>query len=348
MGRHKHIPRSMTLSLSILLLFVLLLGAATAVAVDSPAPPTPEPTETHDGSQSRLDKLGEGTATTLYHEPLSRTIEGMSQKLDSFFGNEQRYEDFTASYGRLRVTSKYGRGGELTLIPKFQLRFKLPNLNRYLKFNLELDTEENDELQNRALESFDDQGRELPPPEPSSKFSSSVSPGLTYNTDENEFDPYAKIKFTYSFNLWGWASSLSQSFERYRSTGNGTRTNLTLISSIGDRYILTLTSKVYHNEVEYTHTDYQVTQGIKLAYQATRRWVISSEASIQGKTDPNWQHDLYTYNVRFRKNIHKGYVFMEIKPEIEFDSEENFHGSPSITLRLEIYYGAMYLDGKRL
>jgi len=328
-----------------LLLLYVLLGTTNAFAETSEnsSQPAAEPQQQE---ESGLDAFGKKTASTLYHEPLSRSIENISQKLDTYFGNEQLYKDYTASYGRFRLTTKYKRGGEFTMVPKFQLRLKLPNLNKHLKLKLELDAEENEDSPEQTVETFDLLSGDLPPKVSSSNFSTSISPGINYNTDEDELDPYAKIKFQYRFPLLNWSSSLSQTFERYRSTGNGTRTNLTLMRPIGERYTLTLTSKVYHNEGEYTHTDYQITQGIKLAYQATRRLTISSEAIIQGKTDPNWQHDLYTVNIQFRKNIHEEYVFLELKPEIEFDSEKNFHGAPSLSLRLEVHYGAIYYNKK--
>jgi hypothetical protein len=41
-----------------------------------------------------------------------------------------------------------------------------------------------------------------------------------------------------------------------------------------------------------------------------------------------------------RRDVHEGYVFFEIKPQLDFRRAEDFKAEASLTLSLEVVYGA--------
>jgi len=57
--------------------------------------------------------IGNTFDATLYREPLSRSVEVMSQRLDSFFGSEQLYEEDcnTDSYASVKFTARFEDDG---------------------------------------------------------------------------------------------------------------------------------------------------------------------------------------------------------------------------------------------
>jgi len=292
--------------------------------------------------------IGETVDTTLRHETLSRSIENFSRRLDSFFGDTQVYEESTDTYGALRLSSRYEQGGNLTFESKFRLRLDLPHTEKRLRVRFELEDEDYDENEstatpsgtttigdrnvNAALQFILKEKR---------NWSASLSPGLRIR---DPLDPYVKLRLRRSLDLMDWRSRLVQKFEWYDSTGFGTLTSVDFDHLLAKKTLLRLTTQAYRNEGEYVAKEFEVSERVAIYNALKRRLVLSSEAAIIGRTEPNWHHERYYVNLHLRRDIHKGFVFLGFVPQIDFIRDNHFRGEPSITLNLEVLYGASYLE----
>jgi hypothetical protein len=328
---------------------------AATISLGTAVPPGDPPAAFRDSSDEELSVLertfgliGRTFETTLRHEDLSRSIEAMSQRLDSFFGAEQFYEENTAtdSYAAVKFSSVYERGGDLSFDPRFRLRIDLPRTERRLKIRFELEDEDYDveELGIRGSDETTSGDKDLNASlkflfQETHKWSFSLAPGLRIKVP---LDPFLKLRVRRGFDLFRWRARFVQVFEWFDSSGYGSRSTFFLDRRLDATSLLRLTSEAYRNEEDYAHNDFEVSQSLLLFRALKPRLGLSTEVGVVGYTEPSWSHDRYFYNVRLRRDIHKGFVFFEIKPQVDFHKEDNFRGDPSLTLTLEVLYGADY------
>ncbi len=339
------------------LVLVVLLPAGvdgaplTGCPVPKPASREAEPTEQDDVDRALWEQVfglvGKTFETTLRHAGLSRSLEAMSLRLDSFFGSEQFYEEdcSTDSYASLKLSSRYAEGGEIDIEPRLRLRIDLPRTERQFKVRFELEDDEYDdeELGSRAAGtgSLDDNDVSASLNfllQETRHWKVSLSPGLRIR----EVDPYTKLRLRRNGTLGDWGTRFVQSFEWYESTGFGAKSTFAVDREVGRKSLLRLTSQAYRNEEEFQHNDFEVSQRIRLLRALSPAVGLSTEVGVYGHTEPHWRHDRYFTNVRWRRDVHKGYVFFEVKPQLDFRHADDFAAEASLTLTLEVLYGANY------
>jgi len=310
--------------------------------------PAPLPEEGTTIFSGTYDLIGKTFDTTLRHETISLSLEGLSQRLDSFFGDTRLYEESTETYGALRLSGNYARGGETTFESKFRLRLDLPRTEKRLGIRFELEDEDYDEEEsgptpsgtttlgdrnvNAALQFILKE---------KDNWSISLAPGVRIR---DPLDPYVKLRLRRSFYLYDLRIRLVQKFEEYESTGFGTQTSLTFEHLLGEKALFRMTSQVYRNEKEYIHRDFEVSEKVAILYALKRKLALSSEAAVIGRTEPNWHHERYYVNVHLRRDVYKGFVFLDLGPQIDFYRGGHFRCEPSISLSLEVLYGVNYRE----
>lgn len=340
-----------TLCLGLLPTFALAEMLVASCPVPGPAVRAENPAEQTEADDTFLGQtfglVGKTFDTTLRHDLLSRSLETMSLRLDSFFGSELYYEEdcTTDSYASFKLTSSYQRGGELDLEPRLRLRIDLPRTERQFRVRFELEDDEYDdeELGSRAASSdhLDDNDVSASLQfllEERRNWQISVSPGLRIR----ELDPYVKFRLRRSGELGDWRTRFVQAFEWFESTGFGSKSTFAIDRRIGRKSLLRLTSQAYRNEDEFRHNDFEISQRIRVLRALSEHVALSAEVGVYGHTEPHWRHDRYFTNLRWRRDVHKGYVFFEVKPQLDFRHADDFAAEASLTLTLEVLYGASY------
>ena len=70
---------------------------------------------------------------------------------------------------------------------------------------------------------------------------------------------------------------------------------------------------------------------------------LAYTAGVGFEREPRWRDTLYFATVRFRRNIHHGWVFFEVTPQVLFERDSNFKASPSLAFTFEMFFGGAYL-----
>ena len=97
--------------------------------------------------------------------------------------------------------------------------------------------------------------------------------------------------------------------------------------------------------IHYTKLyDFEVSEKVAILYALKRKLALSSEAAVIGRTEPNWHHERYYVNVHLRRDVYKGFVFLDLGPQIDFYRGGHFRCEPSISLSLEVLYGVNYRE----
>ncbi|ALC17349.1 hypothetical protein DSOUD_2596 [Desulfuromonas soudanensis] len=334
------------------LFFGALLGGATAsegtvsegtvsegtasVAAD-PLPPEEEEEPNLPASQ----------AISEFHEYFSGGVEALSRRIDAFFGSTRIYEEASGTYLQMRGNVIYGRSGEIGFDGKVRARLDLPNLEERVHLVIESEEEETVSETRVAAGSTPAQAvdeKKLTTSlqyvvKSTRRWDVRLQPGIRVNMDPR---PFLRLRFRLMQPLsetwlsrttltpgWfedrGWEGRAFFDFER--ATGGGS-----LFRSSTQGVWLFDEPK-----------DVQLTQSLLYAHPIGSRVQMAYQFGVTAEVDPKFQDTFYFLNVRYRKNIHQGWMFLELQPQVLFDREDDFKPDASFSLTLEILIGGRYL-----
>ena len=74
---------------------------------------------------------------------------------------------------------------------------------------------------------------------------------------------------------------------------------------------------------------------------------MAYEAGVAFETDPIFWETGYYSSLRYRRDIHRGWLLLELKPQIEFARDNGFKADLSLALSLEMVFGARALATKQ-
>jgi len=291
-------------------------------------------------------------AVNVTHYYLSSSVEKLSQRIDTFFGKKRAYEEATGTYLQARGSLIYSEGGEFDFDGKFRAKVDLPQLRKKAHLVFETDNENEkfedidgittgtglvDSIQDKdvsAAVQFMIKEKE--------RWNFSIRPGLKLSNPIETF-----IKFRLKRNQpigekWlsrgaievgyysdhGWENEYELGFERY----------------IGSYNFFSATSNVLWRDdfpgMQFLWQRFQITHFL------SRNSLIAFEIGVSAENRPHLIATSYFSNVRYRRNIHRGWLFFEIKPQVIAPRDNDFELEPALVLSLEVLFGAKHLNGE--
>ena len=282
------------------------------------------------------------------HSYLSSTVENLSQRIDMFFGEDRVYEESTGTYIQARSTAIIEEDSELDYDLKFRAKLRLPQL----KSKYRLLIENVDERGNLDDFNRDSKGSSLIDEFERSDFSASLQyfiaetkkwnvslrPGIRLS---NPVEVFMKLRLSRSkqfterwlarataqggyFTDDGWESDIKIDFERRTGHKDFFRSSSSAIwreRSPGNQFLV---------------------QTFLFTRILNPRSSVALELGVSGETRPTLYNTSYFTNVRYRRDIHRGWLFMELRPRVVFAKENNYDEELSLLLSLEIILGADY------
>ena len=274
---------------------------------------------------------------------------GSAAWFDGLFGNPRYDQDSEETFGRLGLFETYDRRDKLDTRLRLRASFSLPNLENRLKLTLGRGDEQ-------AL--VEERPTDTENPQPPSVESDSDDAwllGLGYNKQggiNNGFDfgvgmrlssgldPYAKA--TYRHNLFFGDRTML----RFRETpfwrdsrGWGATTQLALDYLAADTWLLRW------NNIGTVAED---TDGLDWGTSTTafqslgKRRGISYTALLRGETDADVRIKNYGFDVRYRQNVFREWLFMELSTSLTWPREtleEEREINPGVGIGFEMYFG---------
>jgi hypothetical protein len=284
------------------------------------------------------------------HQYVSSAVENLTQNIDSFFGEKRIYEEATGTYLQARGSVIYSEGGEFDFDGKFRAKIDLPQLRE--KVNLVIESDEDDDLEdfNRITTGSDLidtlQDRDVSAAvefvlKEKDRWNVSVRPGLKL---KDPIETFIKFRFRRYQPLGEkWISRGTVEVGYYSEYGWENEWELNLERYIGDDYFFRSTSNVLWRE------DYPGMQFLGQRFQVThfisKNSLIAFEVGVSAENRPHLTAESYFGNVRYRRNIHRGWLFFEIKPQVIAFRDNDFEAEPALVLSLEVLFGARHLEG---
>ena len=81
-----------------------------------------------------------------------------------------------------------------------------------------------------------------------------------------------------------------------------------------------------------------MSQSLNLIHQLSAKRNIIYKVAVFADSEPTIFATSYLINLRYRQNVHKDYMFVELQPQILYEKETDFESQYSLFLRLELLY----------
>lgn len=282
------------------------------------------------------------------HQYLSENVEALSDKIDSFFGANRIYEESSGTYIQLRGSAIYGRGGDWDFDGRVRAKFDLPNLAERIKLVIESEDADDPREERiltgtsptQALDGTDLDASLQYTLQAKDTWDIRLQPGLKVKWP---LDPFVRLRFRWVnslsptwlsrvtvtpgwFNSRGWEARTRVDFERATGRGSLFRSSSEAIWLLDDSRNLILV------------------QAFFFSHPLNSREQLAYEAGVFGEIDPRFEDTGYFASVRYRRDIHKRWIFLELKPQVVFDREDDFRPDPSIALSLEMLFGSRFMN----
>ena len=325
---------------------LLVLPVSQLFAADEPAP-TAATAPAADNTEPELHFPGVG-GLTVFHNYFSHNVENLSRRIDSFFGTTRAYEESSGTYLLLRGSVIYGRGGAVDYDGQVRAHFDLPNLSDRL--NLLIESEEPDQVSTDGLTTGNStlsrtiNNQDLAASlqyilRSTGLWDVRLQPGIKLKWVP---DPFIRARFRWLHPLsTTWLNRVTFIPGWYSSRGWEGRLRYDLERGTGGESLFRSSTELVWLVDEPQNLVW--TEGLLYAHPWGHRALLAYDLGVSGETDPKFQDTGYYASIRYRRDIHLGWIFLEVKPQLEFLRDDDFKPNPSIALTLEMLFGGRYL-----
>lgn len=318
--------------------------------VVEPAPPAAEP------APMEVEKepvLPGDVQLTGAHDYLSRNVEVLSRRIDAFFGADRTFAESSGTYIQTRGSLIFLETGNVDFDGQVRAKLDLPNLKR--KISLVIESEEED--------------------------AGAQTPGITTGAQSatqtlNNQDLTASLQYVLRQEPT-WDLRLQPGIRGVWPPQTFLRLRARLTTPFSERWLsrFTLTPGWFDPrgfEARLRHDFDRAGRGGSLFRVATEGvWLVKEDRNVEigqsffyahpinrlshmayevgvlFETDPGFKANTYFSSIRYRRDIHRGWVFLEVKPQALFPREKDYEIAPSIALSIEMLFGAKTMAGRR-
>ncbi len=309
--------------------------------------PPPEPQqETECPPEEEEPAAADSDNITAFHGYVSEGVSALSDKIDSFFGDPRSYEELSGTYMLVRGLTVYEKGGKLGFDGKIQLRLDLPNLKEKAHLVIASDDEETiDETSipvsntpTGALGQKDVTTSVQYVVQSTKRWDVRLQPGIKLSLDP---EPFVRMRFRYLNPITPkWLSRTTLTPGWYDNRGWETRLLFDFERGTGDNSLFrTSTEGIWLRD---DPREVLTTQAFLFTHPLGDRVQMAYQTGVTFEFDPKAQPTQYFTNIRYRRDIHKGWVFLELKPQLVFPRDDDFEANPSFTFTLDFFFGDRY------
>lgn len=285
----------------------------------------------------------------LTHGYFSRNIEGLSDSVDSYFGDDRIYEEASGTYVQIRGSAVYSKYGTLGFDTQLRAKFRLTNLKTLADRVQLLISGDDDAPGSGSITTGVEAGQVVDDVDPSAslqfllveqgRWDVRLQPGVKFRTP---VDPFVKLRLRRQQSLGAnWLIRTTATPAWYESRGSELPGSLDLERGTGHGGFFRSTTSLAWYEEE--NKNLFARQSLFYSHPVSRRSQMAYEVGVSFEREPRWRDTAYFATIRYRANVHRGWIFFEVKPQLVFVRESDFKPEPSLALTLELFYGSAYL-----
>jgi len=270
-----------------------------------------------------------------YIDSLSHNVDGFF--IDTFFGDDIIDDDVGGSRAKLSFFTRRVIGQPVDYNYGISIKLVLPNTNE--RFNLLFQsTEENeDERENNPINTVENVEYSTALRyvlNESERWRANFDTGIRWGLPPDPFSRFRLRRFAYfdDFKI-----KATQTFFWSGNDGIGEKSSFELNQPLNiDRLLRYSLSARYLVNNDFFELNY----GVSLFHELNAKEVLAYYYRAAGDTVGNATFNNYGVGVRYRRKIYQNWVFAEVNPELETQSENEYDITPVIMFRFEALIGA--------
>jgi len=248
------------------------------------------------------------------------------------------------SYLRIRVGEQFATDDTSGFRTNVTARVDIPNTKGKMKLFFDSEPDDFDSLEDKRVENnivVDDDNAQDKAVAGISFFGKekkqwrpSLSLGLRFKIP---LDPYVKAVATRYDNLSNlWQSRFKQTFFYYRSDGLGSDTQYDIYRPVDDDKIVRSRSEVQYLD---NKNSWEFYQGFSLHKRIDKKNALEYTVYASLIHETLLRVESYGTRVKWRRLIHKDWLFLNISPDVRFPRKEDFRLTPGILVEIEVFFG---------
>ncbi len=294
------------------------------------------------------DSLYFSSTLNTTHDYISEGLLYLPRTIDNFFADERSELESNKSTFRLSLDTLFQEGGVVDFKQTFRAKLIMPHSKERLRFTVESTPEETQstqqEQENSAIENPTGDNQQSAVLEAILKETEawrlSTDVGVKLHTP---IDPFIRVRGRKEWQFSSLQVRFTQTLFEFKSTGAGARSILDIEHPLAKQRLLRFsTTGTWWDELQA----YLWSQNISLYRKLDLRRGLAYTLGINGSDYHGNEVDSYILDIRYRKRIHREWLFYELSPRVSFDRENNFKDNWGFLLRVEVIFGKEGLISK--
>ena len=261
----------------------------------------------------------------------SLTVEALAKNLDEFFSTDKVFYETSGTRLRLREDALWIEGEGIKIKGDVRLKLHLPHTQKKLRFIFQSDNDETSQILDSDRDnsySAEIQGSL------GKKDGWKLKPSIGAYLGE-KVDTYVKFRLNREYNFDKWNISWNETPFWVASHGWAFDSSLEMNRKINENDLFrSSTYAGWRKDIDY----FELNQIFSMYHRLSDKKVISYFTGIYGISEPKIHTTEYLIGLNYRQNIHKDYLFIELKPQIKYQDINRFSPEHLMVFRLEMIF----------
>jgi hypothetical protein len=273
------------------------------------------------------------------HAAVSRGVEAVADRMDSFFQDRRFEETYNQTRIRIGIGGLIATQGRSEFEPGLRLDLRLSALSDRLSFVVAGGRD--DDIQDDRLSGEDDGGgagflrffitRDR-------RAQLSIDAGLAFRPSP---DPFTRLRGSYAYPIGKFLLRPTQFLFWERRDGLGFTSRLELDRRFGQSRLARLRGEVERSQEGTDGYEWKAIISFQRLTWKSSGW--RARFRVRGATDPPQEPKDYRVQFLYRWLAYSKWLFIDIEPELMWRRNHDWEISPGISLRLEALFGGPYL-----
>ena len=269
---------------------------------------------------------------------ISSSIKSFAITLDEFFTNEKTYYESSGSYLRLTFDTISKDGGRIDDTGEVNFKLRLPNTEKKLMFVLET---EPDQFGDDIKQSVNTTPRE------DTSFAAEIQtvikekehwrlkPVFGIKTGAGKLDPFFRLSMDWNNNIGQWDLHWNETPRWIDSNGWGVDSLFEFSNKLTEKTLFRSSAvALWESANDY----FNLSEVISLFHTLDDKTAVLYQAGVYGTSEPVISTESFLLSIRYRQNVYKDYLFVEVIPQIQYLKANNFSPEHSLLFKIEMLF----------
>ncbi len=268
---------------------------------------------------------------------VTRSLNYITEKIDAFFGDNRTYEDSVGSWARLNLQTRVQQKASPEYNSSVQVRIALPRTQGRFNVIVESDTSQNLEdgvFSNDPLTAVTDptySGGLRYIIRHDDKWYAHADAGIQFGAP---IDLFVRGRLRRNYQLKEWRFQVAETVTFYQSARAHAVTQADLEHLLNKNLLfrnrLTLGLRKLPEKSDWSFDT-------SFIQRLDSKQAIQYQYMVLGNYDTLYVTD-FIFNLRYRRNLQRKWMFIEITPQVLYSEINNFAYTPSIYFKLEMLF----------